>query len=152
MRLLRVKNAFRIGQDIIEYDTNNGDFIRSYCGRGYDENSCWSRGIAWAVYGSVLSYKYTGEKRYLNAAVKTADYFIANVCSRCYTAAAINILKATNSDFCDYCKDNDALVKMGTERYPQNGNFKGVHIPIIYGDFFFAEAMLKLKGEEFLIW
>ena len=179
---------------IVEHDTDNGDFIRSYGGQGYDENSCWSRGLAWAVYGSVLSYKYTGENRYLNAAIKTADYFIANVCaynyrtpvdfraplspeyvdstaglctacgllelskyvseaeSRCYTAAAINILKATDSDFCDYELDDDALVKMGTERYPLNGNLNGVHIPIIYGDFFLVEAMLKLKGEKFLIW
>lgn len=29
---------------------------------------------------------------------------------------------------------------------------KGVYIPIIYGDFFFREAMLKLRGKKFMIW
>ena len=29
---------------------------------------------------------------------------------------------------------------------------RGVHIPIIYGDYFFTEAILKIKGEKFLPW
>ncbi len=73
--------------------------------------------------------------------------------SRYYTEAAINILKACDKHFCDYKEDHDALVLMGTERYPHNEQeMKGVHIPIIYGDFFFVEALLKLKGNDFLIW
>lgn len=68
-----------------------------------------------------------------------------------YTEAAINILKATDKDFCDYSEDSDAIVHYGTERYPHE-NMNGVHISIIYGDFFFVEALLKLKGNKFLIW
>ena len=45
-------------------------------GQGYDETSCWSRGLAWAVYGSVLSYIHAGKEEYLEAAKRTADYFI----------------------------------------------------------------------------
>lgn len=69
-----------------------------------------------------------------------------------YMAAAIKILKATDSSFCNYSEDDDSIVQMGSERYPVNGDMSGVHIPIIYGDFFFAEAILKLKGSKFLIW
>ena len=69
-----------------------------------------------------------------------------------YMEAAIKILKATDSRFCNYGKDEDSIVQMGSERYPVNGDMSGVHIPIIYGDFFFAEAILKLKGSKFLIW
>jgi len=36
---------------------------------------------------------------------------------------------------------------MGTEMYT-----KGIHMPIIYGDYFFAEAISKLKGSEFNPW
>ena len=70
-----------------------------------------------------------------------------------YTEAAINLLKATDEHFCNYSEEEDALVLMGTERYPHNEQEeKGVHIPIVYGDFFYVEALCKLKGVDFLIW
>ena len=164
-------------------------------GQGYDETSCWSRGLAWAVYGSVISYIHAGKEEYLEAAKKTADYFIehckktnylpvidftapeepvyydstAGVCAACgmleiakyvseeegrrYTEEAINILKACDEHFCNYEENEDALVLMGSERYPHTEkDMKGVHIPIIYGDFFFVEALCKLKGRDFFIW
>lgn len=164
-------------------------------GQGFSADSCWSRGLAWAVYGSVISYIHAGKAEYLEAAKKTADYFIehckktdylplidfcapetpvlydstAGVCAACgmleiakyvsgeesrrYTEEAINILKACDRKFCNYEDDEDALVLMGSERYPtEESAWKGVHIPIIYGDFFFVEALCKLRGREFLIW
>lgn len=178
---------------IVEHDTETGEAVRVHGGQGCSETSCWSRGQAWAVYGTILSYIHTGEKRYLDAAVKTANYFIANcrangylpvidfraplepmyfdstagVCAACgiletakyvspaegrmYTQAAVEMLKAIDRNFCNYSGEEDSVVQMGSERYPLN-DMKGVHIPIIYGDFFFAEAMLKLIGCEFLIW
>ena len=72
---------------------------------------------------------------------------------RHYTEEAVNILKACDEHFCNYEDDQDALVLMGSERYPHIDSYmKGVHIPIIYGDFFFVEALCKLKGREFFIW
>lgn len=178
---------------IVEHDLDTGDVVKVYGGQGYNETSCWSRGLAWAVYGCVLSYIYTEEKEFLDAAIKTANFFVANVkmtnykpladfraplepvyydstagmCTACallelskyvsdaegslYTSEAINLLKAADKYFCDYSKEEDALVLMGTERYPHEC-MNGVHIPIIYGDFFFVEAMTKLRGSNFLIW
>ena len=178
---------------IVEHDENTGAMIKAHRGQGYSEDSCWSRGLAWAVYGMVLSYIHTNKKRYLDVAVLAADYFVKNckkfdyktpldfnmpdgdqyydstagVCMACgllelskyvekdksmeYTQTAINVLKATDEYFCDYDINNDSLVLMGTERYPHE-SMKGVHIPIIYGDFFFVEALLKLKNIDFLIW
>lgn len=70
-----------------------------------------------------------------------------------YMGEAIKILKATDAHFCNYSDDEDALVLMGSNRYPREERFmSGVHEPIIYGDFFFVEALLKLKGNDFLIW
>lgn len=60
---------------------------------------------------------------------------------------AINILKAMEKEWCNWDKDEDSVLQMGTEAYKW-----GHHIPIIYGDFFFTEAILKLKGSKFLIW
>lgn len=64
-----------------------------------------------------------------------------------YLSAAINILKAMEKEWCDWTAENDSILQMGSEQYKG-----GVHIPIIYGDFYFAEAILKLKGSRFLIW
>ena len=44
-------------------------------------------------------------------------------------------------------EDTDPLLLMGTGSY-----VKEIHIPIVYGDYFFTEALLKLKGREFLPW
>ena len=164
-------------------------------GQGYSADSCWSRGLAWAVYGSVLAYIHVGDERYLEAARRTADYFLehvkktdylplvdftapaepvyydstAGVCTACglleiakyvpedaarqYTREAIHLLQACCREFCDFTEEQDAIVLMGSERYPHNDyGFRGLHIPIIYGDFFFAEALCKLRGSKFLIW
>ena len=164
-------------------------------GQGYAADTCWTRGLAWAVYGSIISYIHTGKPEYLEAATRTADYFIENckktnyltvidfgapekplyydstagVCAACgileiakyvseeegrrYIQEAINILKATDEHFCNYEENEDALVLMGSECYPYKDEYRvGLHIPIIYGDFFFVEALCKLKGSEFFIW
>jgi unsaturated chondroitin disaccharide hydrolase len=53
------------------------------------------------------------------------------------------------ASFCNWEDSEDAVLLMGTEMYHKD---TGNHIPIIYGDYFFAEAILKLRGEEFLPW
>ena len=180
---------------IVDHELDKVGVKEVLAGQGYEADSCWSRGLAWAVYGCMISYIHAGKEEYLEAAKKTADYFIehckqtdylpvvdfcaptepvlydstAGVCTACgllelakhvsaedakkYTQEAIHILKACDEKFCTYEENEDALVLMGTERYPKNEReWKGVHIPIIYGDFFIVEAMLKLKGNEFFIW
>jgi unsaturated chondroitin disaccharide hydrolase len=47
------------------------------CGHGV--NSFWARGAAWAIYGLALSHRYTGEPRYLEAALRVARKFIAQL-------------------------------------------------------------------------
>ena len=64
-----------------------------------------------------------------------------------YLNAAINILKAMEKEFCNWSDDEDSILQMGTERYT-----RGIHIPIIYGDYYFVEALYKLRGNEFLSW
>ncbi len=180
---------------IVNHELDKVGIVNVLYGQGYSETSCWSRGLAWAVYGSFISYIHTGKAEYLDAAKKTADYFIehckktdylpiidfnapetpvyydstAGVCAACgmleiakyvseeegirYVEEALHILKACDEHFCNYEETEDALVLMGSERYPHTeADMKGIHIPIIYGDFFFVEAMCKLKGREFLIW
>ena len=64
-----------------------------------------------------------------------------------YMESAIKILMATVERCCNWDDDEDSILQMGTEAYN-----RGIHKPIIYGDFFLVEAMFKLKGNDFLIW
>lgn len=52
------------------------------CGKtvqGFSDDSCWSRGQSWAVYGFALAYKYTKNKRFLEISKNTAEYFMNNL-------------------------------------------------------------------------
>ena len=64
-----------------------------------------------------------------------------------YMESAMKILMATVEKCCNWDDGEDSILQMGTEAYT-----RGIHMPIIYGDFFLVEAMLKLKGNDFLIW
>lgn len=63
-----------------------------------------------------------------------------------YTDAALNILRALEH-YCDFSENEDSILRMGSEAY-----YGRHYIPIIYGDFFFAEAIYKLMGNKFLFW
>jgi unsaturated chondroitin disaccharide hydrolase len=49
----------------------------SYC--GFSRDSYWARGASWAIYGYALSYRYTGDEKYLKASLKFAKRFIAEL-------------------------------------------------------------------------
>jgi uncharacterized protein YyaL (SSP411 family) len=44
--------------------------------RGYAHESEWARGQAWGLYGYTLCYRYTKDEKYLDQAVKIADYIM----------------------------------------------------------------------------
>jgi unsaturated chondroitin disaccharide hydrolase len=70
-----------------------------------------------------------------------------------YMNAAVNILKALEANFIDYDPETDAMLGHGTVLYPKNEKqMSGLHISIIYADFFYTEAILKLLGSEFNPW
>ena len=71
-----------------------------------------------------------------------------------YMNAAINLLRAMGEKFCDFDPSNDKMLGFGSTRYPFTDETKkaGIHISIIYGDYFYTEAILKLLGSEFLTW
>ena len=45
----------------------------NYCGR--DVETHWARGTGWAIYGFALAHRYTGDKKYLDAALRLARKF-----------------------------------------------------------------------------
>ena len=44
--------------------------------QGASDDSCWSRGQAWVVYGLALAYGYTKDKSILEPFVRATDYFM----------------------------------------------------------------------------
>ena len=173
---------------IMRYDTHTGEVVAIEGGQGYNENSSWSRGQSWGLYGFTLSYIHTGKKEYLDTAKRIAHYFIAACCSdwlvrsdfrapkehilydstaaciaACglielsgqvpenekdmYLSAAINILRATEKNFADWSEETDGIIDCGSEWC--NG---GKHMKIIYGDYYFAEAIYKLREAGPLFW
>ncbi|MCY1032921.1 alpha-12C2-mannosidase [Corallococcus sp. BB11-1] len=47
--------------------------------QGYSSTSTWARGQAWLIYGYTMVYRYTGDARFLDAARKVTDYYLANL-------------------------------------------------------------------------
>lgn len=44
--------------------------------QGYSDDSCWSRGQAWGIYGFPLSYIYTGDWELIEQTKKITNYFL----------------------------------------------------------------------------
>lgn len=174
----------------IVFDVNTGEYIANPGGQGYESGSSWSRGQAWTIYGYALSYRYTNDVRYLDAAKRTASYFMANsaltgyvplvdfrapkepvfydttasATASCglleiaehvgehekemYRESAKLLLDAIDEKWCDYNPDTDGIVGGGSVSYHANKH----HEKIIYGDYFFTEAVLRFLGKDFLIW
>jgi unsaturated chondroitin disaccharide hydrolase len=61
------------------YDQNTGALLNHFTKQGYATDSTWSRGQAWAVYGFTTAYRYTRDPRFLDAARRTADWFVRHL-------------------------------------------------------------------------
>ncbi len=63
---------------IVDFD-DSGNVNWKGTRQGYGHNSVWARGQAWAIYGFTMIYRYTGKEKFLDAAIRAADYFIDNL-------------------------------------------------------------------------
>lgn len=64
---------------VVEYNSTTGNVISKHTSQGYADNSTWSRGQAWGVYGYANIFSRTGNTAYLNTAVKLANYFLSSM-------------------------------------------------------------------------
>ena len=64
---------------VVDYDPSTGLAKRRRTRQGYARDSTWSRGQAWAVYGFTMAYRETGDRRLLDTARRTADWFVAHL-------------------------------------------------------------------------
>ena len=61
------------------YDTLTGEFVKGVTHQGYDDNSMWARGQAWAIYGYTVVYRETKEPRFLDFVQKVADVYLEHL-------------------------------------------------------------------------
>lgn len=176
---------------IVIFDPVTGEVLKRPAGQGCAEGSSWSRGQAWALYGFTLSYLWTREQRYLDAACRVADYFISHIrpdgltdcdfcqpreverldniagaCASCgllelekcvnaeqaarYRNAALRMLTALDTLCADYGEASPGVLQKCTAAYHDDG--AGRHVNIVYGDYFFVEAVAKLRGSDPMLW
>ena len=58
------------------FNPYTGEPIGEKTSQGYADDSCWSRGQSWAIYGFALAYSYTKDEKFLEIAKGTARYFM----------------------------------------------------------------------------
>jgi unsaturated chondroitin disaccharide hydrolase len=61
------------------FDTETGQFLRESTQQGLRADSCWSRGLAWSLYGFGTVYSLTRFESFLETAVRCADHFLARL-------------------------------------------------------------------------
>ncbi len=170
---------------IVGFDPASGEYLRDYGGQGYGEGSSWTRGQSWALYGFALSYKYTGNVKYLETSRKVADYVLSELDAKYsdylvpvdyrqpadvkwqdstaaaitagglielangledggerYLAAAVKLLRALDENSCDYTTEKDNILEKCTAAYHDEKH----EFAIIYGDYYYIEALMKLTG------
>lgn len=61
---------------VVEFDPETGRMLRGFHKQGYSDESTWSRGQSWGIYGFTRAYGHTGEPAFLQAARHMADWFM----------------------------------------------------------------------------
>lgn len=167
---------------ICVFDAYTGKYVKNLGGQGYDENSAWTRGNAWALYGFALAYHYTKQEKYLETACRVADFYEAHLpqdyvpfadflapeelnvhkdTSAASAAASGLVLLAKLSGKQKYRdlaermvtslyehymdrKGSEALLLHGCAAF--HANQQAADLGIIFGDYYFVEALAGLSG------
>ncbi|MFF2445042.1 glycoside hydrolase family 88 protein [Priestia megaterium] len=177
-----------VREDFSTYHTFNFDHVtgtpkKGKTQQGYADESCWSRGQAWGIYGFALVYQYTKEVKFLEMSMKLADYFIERLPEDSvpswdfdavennnikdssaaaiaasglllvseleesekerYYLKALEIINSLCSEYLSCESDFEALLRKGCSDLPRGA---GIESGIIYGDYFFLEALVKLNN------
>lgn len=77
--LTTMKNHFRPDNSsyhVVDYDTLTGKINDRVTHQGHSDESAWARGQAWGLYGYTVTYRETKDKRFLDQAVRIADFML----------------------------------------------------------------------------
>lgn len=74
-----LKNHFRPDNScyhVVDYDLTSGRPAQKKTWQGLNDQSAWSRGQGWALYGYTMMYRFTRDKKYLGQAKKVARFIL----------------------------------------------------------------------------
>lgn len=74
-----IKNHYRddySSYHVIDYDTITGKKIKGYTAQGAFDESAWTRGQSWGLYGFTMMYRETQKKEYLDQANNIAGFLL----------------------------------------------------------------------------
>ncbi len=77
-RVAHVRSDFSSHQ-VVEFDPATGRMIRGFHKQGLGDETTWSRGQAWGVYGFTRTYRNTSDPLFLDTAKKMADWFMSHL-------------------------------------------------------------------------
>jgi rhamnogalacturonyl hydrolase YesR len=75
-----LKNHFREDNSsyhVIDYNPETGEVENRNTHQGYSDESAWTRGQAWGLYGYTMMYRETGMQEFLLQAEKIAEYLLS---------------------------------------------------------------------------
>jgi rhamnogalacturonyl hydrolase YesR len=78
---MTIKHQFRPDYScyhVVDYDPETGEMRKRQTAQGYSDESAWARGQAWALYGYIICYRYTQDKKYLNQAENVYKFIFNN--------------------------------------------------------------------------
>jgi unsaturated chondroitin disaccharide hydrolase len=64
---------------VVDFDPATGAILSRETHQGYGAETTWARGQAWGLYSFTMTYRESGESRFLDAARNLADFFLANL-------------------------------------------------------------------------
>ncbi|HEY4063566.1 MAG TPA: glycoside hydrolase family 88 protein [Puia sp.] len=186
-----MKNHFRPNYSsyhVVVYDPQTGKVIKKQTAQGAADESAWSRGQAWGLYGYTMLYRSTKDPRYLEQAQHIATFILNNPtlpadkvpywdydapgipnvprdasaaavmasafielsgyssgdASARYLATAETILRSLSSPayMAPIGKNGGFLLEHSVTNKNKN---QDVDAPLPYADYYYAEAMLRLK-------
>ena len=184
-----LKNHFRADNScyhVVDYDTIANKPRIKVTHQGFANESSWARGQGWAIYGYTMAYRYTKDKKYLDRAEATANFFINHKnlpedgipywdfndpaipnaprdvsAGTVVSSALVELFSFTkNETYLNYSKkvirnlqskdylldENIAapfILDHSTGNWPKKDE---IDEPIVYGDYYFLETLLRLKA------
>jgi hypothetical protein len=61
---------------VCDYSGTTGEIYLCRTAQGLSDNSTWSRGQAWAIYGFAQMYSFVNDRSYLETAIQAANFYI----------------------------------------------------------------------------
>lgn len=113
--------------------------------------------VAITDYVSVIDFRAPGQPVYYDTTAAACaacgllelSKYVTEYEKAFYEEAAYRIMEALTTRFCDFDVKTDGILQGGSGRYHRESDRE---VPIIYGDYFLLELVLRLREKDFLIW